>query len=178
MIENDTPPIATVYVSKEDGLDYPMRPYEWEEWATANRTPEQYANPAPNHFLSSLRDTYLAGGYLRYEDAVSDTLPKIPLADIESIVAAANQHLRNSNCTECGIINDDAFAENSETGEEGPLVDYELNQENISDFLNKEGSNGLYEHLKIYLPYEEWKVLTKENERRQYEDAKRRGVIR
>lgn len=177
MIDNDTNPIATVYVTKEDGRDWPMRRTEWQEWAAINRTPEQYANPALTKFLSALRDKYLAGEYLRYEDAVADTLATISQANMAEVVSAANQHLRSSNCTECGIINDDAFAENNETGEEGPLVDYMLDASNMAPFLDSEGASGLDEHLKIYLPYEEWKVLTKEKERRDYEDAKKRGVI-
>ena len=178
MIENDAAPIATVYVTKEDGMDWPMRRTEWQEWATANRRPEQYADPALTHFFTKLRDTYLKGEYLHYEDAVMDTTSAISQSEFNDILVAANKHLRNSNCTECGIINDDTFAENNDTGKEGPLVDFMLDVINLAPFLGKEGSNGLYEHFKIYLHYGEWKVLTKENTRRHYEDAKRRGAIR
>ncbi len=162
---NRTNPIARLYVTKEDG-DWPMYEDEWRAWVVEHRTPEQYADPKLKNFLTLLRDKYLAGKYVYYEEAVPEVLNSSSTEYVSETVQAANIHLRNSNCEACGIINDDAFAENSETGEEGPLVDYELTANNLAGFLDKEGREGVYEHLKIYLPLEEWQAITREKENR------------
>ena len=161
-----TNPVARVYVTKEDGQDWPMYEDEWHAWVVEHRSPDQYADPKLKRFLSVLRDKYLAGSYVYYEEAVPEALAGLSAEEVDDTVQATNVHLKNSNCSACSIINDAAFAENNDTGEEGPLVDYDLTADNLATFLGREGREGMHEHLKLYLPLEEWQALTTEKENR------------
>ena len=130
-------------------------------------------------FLHAVARHYLAADrtVLYFENVVPAALAEYNPLGAEAWVELAKIHFLPSLCEACDILNEEAFAENNDTGEEGPLVDYQLTGDNLAQFMDKEGSNGLYEHLQHHLPAEEWERLSHESERRIHLDAIDRGVI-